>query len=47
MEIIKFQHTAARRRLVTYMHAGLVDKEFQHTAARRRLGLLGVSYTIY
>ena len=35
---IRFQHTAARRRLdnlITMLHVVLV---FQHTAARRRLG---------
>ena len=38
-----FQHTAARRRLVSN-HVGLsMNKMFQHTAARRRLGRIGWS----
>ena len=35
---MKFQHTAARRRLVFYQHFVKENKMFQHTAARRRLG---------
>ena len=39
----KFQHTAARRRLVAVDKETKIDKiEFQHTAARRRLGLGGM-----
>ena len=34
---MKFQHTAARRRLVTRLYARIDPTEFQHTAARRRL----------
>ena len=35
--IDRFQHTAARRRLVGFKHIGHSDLRFQHTAARRRL----------
>ena len=34
----RFQHTAARRRLVVYGGSTFADEAFQHTAARRRLG---------
>ena len=37
---LKFQHTAARRRLVIAAVIGLVFWWFQHTAARRRLARL-------
>ena len=36
---VRFQHTAARRRLDKGCWAVVVDRQFQHTAARRRLGL--------
>ena len=34
----KFQHTAARRRLVALAQSARLPGQFQHTAARRRLG---------
>ena len=37
---LRFQHTAARRRLVSYAAFCLPENVFQHTAARRRLGEL-------
>ena len=37
LDIIKFQLTAARRRLVTIRHTGGITMLFQLTAARRRL----------
>ena len=40
---LKFQHTAARRRLPALGLADLAIKQFQHTAARRRLRSLNVS----
>ena len=39
---VKFQHTAARRRLVRHLTAEAACAVFQHTAARRRLGKVGV-----
>jgi len=36
----RFQHTAARRRLVRYFGGKACKRLFQHTAARRRLGKL-------
>ena len=33
----KFQHTAARRRLLVILPLNNVSQTFQHTAARRRL----------
>ena len=38
ISIIRFQHTAARRRLVDEATEDKLRKLFQHTAARRRLG---------
>ena len=35
---LKFQHTAARRRLAVTDDGRVSREEFQHTAARRRLG---------
>ena len=37
MMSVRFQHTAARRRLGLFDFIGCVDNGFQHTAARRRL----------
>ena len=37
ISIYPFQHTAARRRLLTVMFDYLYTQRFQHTAARRRL----------
>ncbi len=34
----EFQHTAARRRLGSFVSVKRQEVEFQHTAARRRLG---------
>ena len=36
---IRFQHTAARRRLARFRRPAEKKEEFQHTAARRRLAL--------
>ena len=38
--LIRFQHTAARRRLVSLVKLSAKLQVFQHTAARRRLALL-------
>ena len=37
---MRFQHTAARRRLVLQLYYDTLGIKFQHTAARRRLGLI-------
>ena len=37
-ELTKFQHAAARRRLVEQSANSLLESLFQHAAARRRLG---------
>ena len=41
-----FQHTAARRRLATWLIASAAQTAFQHTAARRRLGAAGASPSV-
>ena len=38
--LVKFQHTAARRRLDQILRTFAAKTEFQHTAARRRLALV-------
>ena len=41
-----FQHTAARRRLPSYVSKAKKDEGFQHTAARRRLlSMFDVAHT--
>ena len=35
--VLRFQHTAARRRLLIKKHLAFTSQQFQHTAARRRL----------
>ena len=40
MSDLKFQHTAARRRLVQKTACRSIHTKFQHTAARRRLGAI-------
>ncbi len=37
LEVLEFQHTAARRRLRSDMQSKTDENKFQHTAARRRL----------
>ena len=41
-----FQHTAARRRLVTRFFFRSTFQQFQHTAARRRLGVNGFLFFV-
>ena len=42
-----FQHTAARRRLVSFYRRFIFRRVFQHTAARRRLGSNKLKYPLF